>query len=71
MTTFSHTITLSDGERSTLSAALAMLKEDCLDRLEITPGAPCKAHLRDIERIKKKLDEGARQTSGNNFGGGL
>ena len=71
MTTYSYTITLDDSEHSTLSAALAMLKDDCLEQLETAPGAPYEAQLRNIERIEKKLDEGARQTSGNNFGGGL
>lgn len=71
MTTFSHTITLDDSERSTLSTALAMLKDDCLEQLETTPGAPYKARLRNIERIEKKLEEGARQTSGNAFGAGF
>ena len=71
MTTFSHTITLDDSERSTLSTALAMLKDDCLEQLETTPGAPYKARLRNIERIQKKLEAGLQQTSGNNFGAGL
>ena len=71
MTTFSHTITLDDGERSTLGTALAMLKENCLEKLETTPGAPYKARLRNIERIEKKLGEGDHQTSGNAFGAGF
>jgi hypothetical protein len=71
MTTFNYTITLNDGEHTTLCAALAMLKDDCLEQLETTPGAPYKARLRNIERIEKKLDEGARQTSGHSFGAGF
>lgn len=71
MTTFSYTITLDDGEHTTLCAALAMLKNDCLEQLETTPGAPYKARLRNIERIGKKLDEGTRQTSGHSFGAGF
>lgn len=71
MTTFSHTITLDDSEHSTLSTALAMLKDDCLEQMETNPGAPYKARLRNIERIEKKLDEGARQMSGNAFGAGF
>ena len=71
MTTFSYTLELDDGEHSTLGTALAMLKNDCLEQLEATPGAPYKARLRNIERIEKKLDVGARQTSGNAFGAGF
>ena len=71
MTTFSYTITLDGGEHTTLCAALAMLKGDCLEQIETTPGAPYKARLRNIERIEKKLDEGARQTSGHSFGAGF
>ena len=71
MTTFSYTITLDDGECFTLGTALAMLKEDCLEQMETDPGPPHKAFLRNIERIQKKLEAGAHQTSGNNFGGGF
>ncbi len=41
------------------------------DYFETAPGAPYKARLRNIERIEKKLEEGARQTSGNAFGAGF
>ncbi len=71
MTTFGYTITLSDGEHTTLCAALAMLKDDCLEQLETTPGAPYKARLRNILNIENKLDEGARQTSWHSFGAGF
>ena len=67
MTTYSYTIELDDSERITLRSALDMLKNDCLEQLEATPGAPCKARLRGIASMEAKLDEGARQTSGNAF----
>ncbi len=71
MTTYSHTIELNDSERSTLSAALARLKNECLEQMEIAPGAPYKAQLRNIASIETKIDASARQTSGHAFGAGF
>lgn len=67
MTTYRYTAEFSDDEHITLRAALAMLKTDCLEHMETTPGAPQKAVLRNIAAIEKKLDAGAQKTSGNSW----
>ena len=65
MTTYSYTAEFSDGERITLRAALALLREECFAQ-----DTPQDARLRSIAAIEKKLDAGAHQTSGNTFGAG-
>ncbi len=44
MTTFSYTLELDDGDHSTLSTALAMLKKNCLGQLETTLNRPGEIH---------------------------
>ena len=62
MNTYSYTAEFSDGERITLRAALALLREECFAQ-----DTPQDARLRSLAAIEKELDAGAHQTSGNAF----
>ena len=64
MTTFSYTLVLDDTESSALDAALDMLIERCVHELASGPRAPYGAWKQSASRIKSRLYEHTRQTSG-------
>ena len=64
MTTFSYTLVLDDSESIALEAALDMLLERCEHELESGPRAPFWAWKQSASRIKSRLYEHTRQTSG-------
>lgn len=67
MTTYSHTITLSDSEMIMLIAALDNMIEHCQAQLDLGKGAPYWAHKQSAESVKSKLFRHSIQASGNNF----
>lgn len=64
MTTFSYTLVLDDTESSALEAALDMLLDRCEHELASGPRAPYLAWKQSASRIKSRLYEHTRQTSG-------
>lgn len=67
MTTYSYSLVLDDSELIALEAALDMLLERCGHELESEPRAPYWAWRESANRIKSRIYERARQTSGQSI----
>jgi hypothetical protein len=68
MTTYSHTITLNDGERIMMEAALNLMMEHCDQKLSEDAGAPYWAHRQSAGTLLLKLmDTTPVLKSSNNF----
>jgi hypothetical protein len=55
MTSYSHTITLNDGERIMMEAALKLMMEHCDQKLSESAGAPYWAHRQSAGMVFEKL----------------
>lgn len=55
MTTYRHTITLDDGQRIALEAALHIMIKHCDDQMLEGPKAPFWAHRKSCREIMSKL----------------
>jgi LPS O-antigen subunit length determinant protein (WzzB/FepE family) len=68
MTTYQHTLTISDGEYLALSDALKLMIEHCEAQMKAGEGAPYYAYREYCKEMLSKLREApARMTSTNNF----
>ena len=67
MTTFIHTITLTDSEVIMLEQALQMMIEHCADQMVDGPEAPFWAWQMSAKEVLSRLYGNSVQTSCNNF----
>jgi hypothetical protein len=65
MTTYTHHITVDDGEMIALKEAISRYMDVCKEELASGPKAPFLAHLQSLERISDRLyaDTGMTSTS--------
>ena len=67
MTKYAFTLTLFDGEVTTVQAALELMIKHCQEKMDEGAGAPYWAYKHSAEEVLKKIYENRMQISGNNF----
>ena len=67
MSTYSHSLTLSDGEITMLESALELMIAKCNIELSKETRAPYLAFKQHAEEVLKRLYDHTTQESGNNF----
>lgn len=67
MSTYSHSLKLSDGEITMLESALKMMVAKCNIELSKESRAPYFAFKQHAEEVLKRLYGNTTQESGNNF----
>ena len=67
MTTYQHTLTISDSESIMLESALQFMIERCEKEMATNPRAPYYAHLKSARAVMARLNDDVVIISGNNF----
>ena len=67
MTTYQHTLIISDSESIMLESALKFMIERCEMELETNPRAPYYAHLQSAKAVMARLNDDMVLTSKSDF----
>lgn len=70
MTAYSHTITLNDGQRIALEAALTLMIEHCDEQMKVGPKTPYFAHQKSCQEIWSMLITTTPQITSTNTSSG-